>query len=379
LNTFDDDNEVGLFEEPRRRPPRDRSRRPQGRGPRRPAPRADGSQHALRLAGLVAIALLIVFGIVLSCGSDSKAGYQSYLTAMQPLAQSSADVGDELARTLSTPGLTAAAFQADLTNWSKQELGYVAAAQRLQPPGPLQNANEMAIATFQLRADGLANLASTITLAQQRHETPSAAAAALAVNAQALSASDTLWEMRFKTPVTQTLTSRNVTAVIVPPSKFVKSPDVLTAHSLRILYQRVGTPANGGHISGVHGSALIATNVIENGVTRPLSTAAGTTVTCCGSLEIDVVFQNSGNYPEVQVPVTVTIKVGDSTVYTHEETVAQIGKGEQKTVPFPSVNLPPKGFSHQATITVNIAKVKGEARLDNNEASYPVLFRLSTG
>ncbi len=378
LNTFDDDNEVGLFDEPHRRPPRDRARRPQRNGPRRPGPPASNS--VLRLAGLVALGIAIVLLFVLwvgSCSGQSKGDYSSYIAAMQPLALDSASVGAKFATALGTPGLTMQTFQSDLIGWSRQEQADYVAAQRLQPPGPLQSAHAEALAAFQLRAVGLAGLANTLTLAKAKHDSAPAAAAALVSDAQLLSASDVLWVQLYKLPATQILMAQNVGNVVVPASQIVTSSDIVSAASLATVYQRVGTPSSGGHVTGVHGSALIGTNAVENGISTPLSTSSGTTVAVGSSLVIDVVFKDSGNYPEVKIPVTLTVKAAGKNVYTATQTVAQIATGARATVSFTNLQVPPSAFGHSAFISVSITKVKGEARLDNNAATYPVFFRLA--
>jgi len=334
----------------------------------------------LRLAGLVVLAILIVFGFALwisSCGGESNDSYKSYLSAMSRLASDSARVGAKFTHAVGTPGLTMQMFQSDLNGWSQQEQADYVAAQRLVPPGPLQSAHAEALATFQLRATGLVGLASTLALAQQQHETPFAAAGPLAAQAQLLSASDVVWDQLYKVPATQTLTDRNVTGVTVPDSQFVTSSTMVSASSLATVYQRLGTPSSGRHVTGVHGSDLIGTNAVENGVTQTLSTTSGVTVAVGPSLVINVVFKDSGDYPEVKIPVTLTVKAGGKSLYTKTQTVAQIARGAQATVPFTNIQLPPSAFGHNAVISVNIGAVPGEARLDNNQATYPVFFRIA--
>ena len=379
LNTFDDDNEGGIFEEPRRRPPRERARRPERGGARRPGPAA-GKNSVARLAGLVALGIAIVFVLVLaiaSCGGGSKQDYSSYIDAMAPLAKSSAGVGAEFATALATPDLTMQSFQADLTNWSKEEQADYVAAQRLQPPGPLQSAHAEALATFQLRATALVGIASTLTLAQAKHDSPSVAAAALASNGQLLSASDVVWEQLYKLPATQVLTSQNVTGVIVPASQIVTNPDIVSAPQLAIVYQRLGSPSSGHHVTGIHGSTLIGASAVENGVTTPLSPTSGVTVAAGPSLVVNVTFRDSGAYPEVGVKVTLVITAGGESVSQQTKTVAQIAAGAQATVSFTNLQVPASALSHKAAIYVKVHAVSGEAQLGDNTATYPVFFRLA--
>ncbi len=379
LNTFDDDNEPGFFEETRRRPPRDRERRPQRGGPRRPRPEAPNT--VLRLGGLIAIAIAIIFGFVFwvgSCSGQSKGDYTSYIDAMRPLAQDSASVGARFATALGTPGLTMESFQADLADWVRQEQADYVAAQRLQVPGPLQGAHAEALATFQLRYSSLSTIASHLTLAQSKHDSAAIAGTALASDVELLTASDVLWEQLYKLAATQVLKVQNVTNVIVPASRIVKNSDILSAPQLATFYRLLGTPSSGHTVTGPHGSDLIGTNAIENGVSQALSTTSGTTVGFGPSLTIAVVFQDSGNYPEVRIPVTLTVKAGGQSVYKKTETLAQIAAGAQATVEFKGVALPSRAYGHNASLSVKIGKVPGEARLDNNAATYPVLPRIAT-
>lgn len=378
LNTFDDDNEGGFFDETRRRPPRGRARRPQRSGPRRAGPEV-GSNGVLRLAGLIALGIAIVFGFVLwigSCSGQPKQDYTSYIDAMRPLARRSASVGKDFATALGTSGLTMQSFQSHLSAWSREQKADYVAAQRLQPPGPLQSAHAEALATFQLRAAGLVGLAATLRLAKERHDSAAAAAAALASNAQLLSASDVLWEQLYQLPATQILATQNVGGLIVPASRIVTTSDIVSASQLAILYQRLGAQSG----TGVHGSEIIRTTAVDKGVAKPLSTSTSVTIAAgSGSgLVIDVVIQNSGNFPEVGIPVTLAVKAGNTNVSKQINTVGQLAAGAQATVAFTDIQVPASALSHNAFITVKIGRVPGETGLADNRASYPVFFRLAT-
>lgn len=377
LNTFDDDNEEPFFNEPRRRPPRATTRRPQRSGGRQTRPPA-GSGSVLQIAALLAVGLLIIFGLVLSCAGDSKAGYQSYLDAMQPLAQNSASVGDEFAKALGTPGLTLDTFKSDLANWAQQEQDDFVKAQLLQPPGPLQQAHSYALGAFSLRAAALTDIATHLDQAAQTHERGSAVAALLSGDAQHFTTSDDLWARLYQVLVTQALNTAHVTGVTVPNSQIVSNADIVNTRSLVLLYERLRTPASHGHVHGNHGSALIGTNIVLNGVTTGLSTTTATTVTCCTGLIVNAVIQNSGAFPEVQVKVTLSVKVGAKVEYTHTSAVTQLAAGAQTSVPFSHVQLLPDAFGHSARIYVSIKPVQGEAETKDNYATYPVNFLLSS-
>ncbi|MGH3009917.1 MAG: hypothetical protein ACRDLM_11010 [Gaiellaceae bacterium] len=390
MNTFDDDTELDFFEEPRtlEKPVRSRRRiRPEGGGPRRPAP-PPGAVGLARLAGLVALGIVVIVGLVFwvgSCQGHSKQEYASYLAKITPLAQSSARVGSDFANQLTTRNLTLGDLESKLEAWSSQEQLDYAAAQRIQPPGPLQAAHAQVLDVFQLRALGLAGLADTLTQAKSASTPPSGAtvAADLAAQAQLLSASDVVWTELFRLPATETLAHEGVTGVIVPPSQIVTSPDIVSSRSLAILYGRLSTTSGGtgsgggGTASGLHGSALVSTQAVEGGKTTTLSTSTPETIAVGSGLVIGVTFVDSGNYPEVQIPVTLDIIVSGRSVYTKTTNVAQIIAKQQTTASFSNIQVPPAAFGHSAKISVKIGQVPGEVRLDNNSATYPVFFSLA--
>jgi len=64
---------------------------------------------------------------------------------------------------------------------------------------------------------------------------------------------------------------------------------------------------------------------------------------------------------------------------TPTKKVPLIEKGETKTVSFTSLQLPPSAFGANATVTVEVGRVPGEVRTENNKASYPVFFSLPSG
>jgi hypothetical protein len=378
MNTFDDHNEPGSFEEPPRRPPRDPARRPRST-PRKGGPPA-GSQSVLRLAGLVALGIAIVVGIVLwvgACGSSTQ-DYSSYLDSMQQLAKESASVGPKFATALATPGLTMDSFQSDLNDWKQLELQDYVKVQRLQPPASLQSAHAEAVAAFQLRYNALDQIAKHLAAAQAEHASAAVAAAVLAGDAKLLSTSDVVWAELFKAAATQALKGNNVIGMKVPASRIVTNSDIVSASSLGTVYQRLGTPSSGHTVTGSHGSTLIATNAVENGISTPLSTTTGTTVAIGSNLVVDVVFKNSGAFPEVGVKVTMAITIGGESVSTHAKKVSQIAAGAQATVSFANLQVPVSAYSHpNAAIYVKIQAVPGEKQLGDNAASYPVLLRVA--
>jgi len=385
VSAFDDETQVEFFEEPEtlESPRRRRRMRPQRPGgPRRPSPPPPGAVALARLAGLVALAIAVVVGLVFwvgSCQGKSKHDeYASYMNKLLPLARDSAQAGTSFANALGSAKLTLAGLQSKLELWSRQEQQDYSDALRLRPPGPLQAAHQEALATFQLRAIGLTGLADELGRAGSKSSTE--VANALAGQAQILSASDLVWANLFHLPARETLTSVGVKGVIPPPSQIVENPEVITAESFGIVYERLKATNTGGKPpSGLHGSMLVSTEAVSGSSTTPLSPSTHTTVDVSPNLEFRVTFTDSGNFQEVKVPVKLTVSVFGKSVLDKTQTVSSILSKHTTTVSFGNLDLPTTAFGANASVRVEIEKVPGETRLDNNTATYPVFFSLPSG
>ena len=386
MNTFDDDTQLEFFEEPEtlESPGRQRRRMRPSRpsGPRRPSPPPPGAVALARLAGFVALAIAVVIGLVFwvgSCQGKSKHDeYSSYMNDLRPLALSSAQTGKDFVNALGSAKLTLTGLHAKLEQWSTEQQHDYDNALRLRPPGPLQAAHQEALATFQLRAIGLAGLADTLAGAGSKSSTD--VANALAGQAQTLSASDIVWANLFHLPATQTLTSVGVKGVIAPPSQIVSNPEVITAQSFETVYLRLAAANTGGKPpSGLHGSMLVGTEAVAGTKTTTLSPSTPTTVDVSPNLVFKVTFTDSGNFQEVKIPVKLTVTVFGKTVLTKTQTVPSILAKATTTVSFGNLQLPTTAFGATARLKIEVGKVPGEKNLDNNSAAYPVFFSLPSG
>jgi hypothetical protein len=384
VSTHDDETQLEFFEEQETLESPDRRRRrlrpPRADGPRRPAPPPPGAVALARLAGLVALAIAIVVGLVFwvsSCQGKSKHDeYASYMNDVRPIAQSSARTGTAFANELGSAKLTLPGLQTKLEQWSREQQQVYAEAQRLRPPGPLQAAHQQLLATLQLRAIAFAGLANT--LADAGSKDPATVANSLAGQAQSLSASDIVWSQLFHLPATEALTRAGVKGVIAPLSQIVSNPDVISARSFGIVYQRVKATNSSGTVTGLHGSALVGTQAVTGSKTVTLTTSTPQTVDVSANLVFKVTFLNSGNFQEVKIPVTLTVSVFKNQVLKKTQVVQSVLAQHQATVSFKNLDLPTSAFGANARVRVEIAKVPGEVRLANNTASYPVFFSLSS-
>jgi hypothetical protein len=382
VSTFDEGTEeVEFFEEPEtlESPGRQRRRvRPRRGGPRRPTP-PPGAVALARLAGLVALAIVVVVGLVFwvgSCQGKSRHDeYSSYMNSVRSIAQTSSATGTTaLANQFNSTKLTLPGLQTKLGQWSRQQQQAYDEALRLRPPASLQAAHQQVLATLQLRAIALAGLANSLAAAGSKSAPQEANL--LAQQAQLLSASDLVWTNLFRLPANETLRRLGVKGVIAPPSHIVANPEVVSAHSFEEVYSRLKAANTGGRVTGVHGSELVGTEAVSAGQTKTLTTSSPTTVDVAANLVFKVSFKNAGQFQEVKIPVTLTVNVFGKTVVNARKVVQSIQQGGTATVSFANLNLPPSAFGANATVHVEVGKVPGESNLANNKASYPVFFSL---
>ena len=140
---------------------------------------------------------------------------------------------------------------------------------------------------------------------------------------------------------------------------------------MALVLQRIRGASTGGTVTGLHGTNIVSVKALPGGQT--LTAGSLNTVTATTDLAFAVTVTDSGNFQEVQIPVTLTIeKSGSPIVQTLP--IQLINPGEQKVVTFTNLGSVP--FATQTTVKVDVKPVAGEANKTNNSAQYPVIFSL---
>ncbi|HEY8704424.1 MAG TPA: hypothetical protein VIL98_06695 [Gaiellaceae bacterium] len=397
MSTYDNDDDIefDFFDEPetveatqrgRRLQRRDRGGDGGGEGPRRPSMQTPtGLVPLARLVGLIAIAIAVVVALVFwvgACqGKNKHADYAAYAAKVNTIAQSSSRLGVKFANRLTAPGLKEADLEQSLQQYAQQEQQAFDQAQQIRAPGPLRRIHQHLVDALELRAKGLANLGDALSQTASAKDV-SVAAATLTAKAQLLSASDVVWDELYKLPASQQLVTLGITGVVIPESHFVTNTDLVSARSFNLLFGRLHPASTGGTPSGKHGDGLVSVKVLPQGDT--LSTSTATKVTVSADLSVVATVENSGDFQEVTVPVTLTIEVGGKPMIdsngkrlVRRQTIASIQPAERHTVTFTNFSLPTSAFATQPSIRVEVGPVPGEINLANNSATYPVFFSLS--
>jgi len=387
MSTHDDDDiEFDFFDEPetveatqrgRRLARRDRGGEGGGEGPRRPPLRTPtGLVPLARLVSLIALAIAVVVALVFwvgACQGKSKhADYVAYAAKVRTIALSSTELGVELANKLIAPGLKQADLEQALQQYAQQEQQAYDQAQQIRPPGPLRRIHQKLVDALELRAKGLAGLGDALAQTASVKDA-STAAATLAEKAQLLTASDVVWDELYRLPASRQLTTLGITGVVIPESHFVTNTELVSARSFSLVFGRLHPASTGGVPSGKHGDGLVSVKVLPQGDT--LATATATTVKVSADLSFVVTVEDSGDFQEVNVPVTLTVGAGGTPI-VRRRSITLIQPAQQQTVSFGNFNLPNSAFGAKATVKVEVGAVAGEINTANNSATYAVFFTL---
>jgi CARDB len=361
-------------EERRTRPPGPpRERPPRRRGPRFRAP---GSlTPLLRLVALISLAILIVVLLVVWIedwvGDQKNDRYRSYMTEVGSVGNASAQLGQQLATTLTTPALKLEDLDAKLRGFIQTAEGQVARAEGVDAPGPLHLSHEGAVEALQFRVNGLRGLQTAFQGTADAQEA-SVAGEELAAQAQRLVASDIVWTDAFRGTAEAVLQEENVQSLDIPNSEFIGENEIATPEALAAIWQRIQGASTGGTPTGLHGNAIAYVRALPSG--QQLSTETETTILVTDRLTFEVGVEDSGDSQEVQVKVTLTIpKTPEPIVQT--KTIPLIDPGETKAVPFRVGTLVP--FGETVSVKVDVDPVPGEENTGNNTYEYPVIFSLA--
>jgi hypothetical protein len=378
----DTDIEFDFFDEPETEEAPERVRAPRRqppRGPRRPLRPPSGLIPMLRLAGLIAFLILAVVLLVVlarGCASDSKhARYQNYIEEVSKVAAGSTAIGKQLNVALSATGIKESQLEQKLKGLAAQQQQGVAQARNINPPGPLRVEHDQLIQVLSLRASGLSRLADAFRQTATA-KNASAAGALIAAQARLLAASDVNYDYYFRQPTQAELLHQNIRDIGgVPDSNIFPNADLASSQAMMSVWQRVHGAATGGNPGGKHGSALGPVKALPDGKTLTAGASASQNeITASTDLAFQVSVEDSGDFQQFNVGVTLTIQKSPKPIVLHEK-IPVINAGETKTVTFTNIDI--NGlFGLPTTIKVDVEPVPGETTTTNNSAEYRVIFSL---
>ncbi len=367
MSFFDEDDE------PRSRPPR----------PRRAAGgdvSADTQTIRIRQAaaaiGLIVILLLLVF-VVRSCQSSAKENaLKDYNREVSTIGgESASQIGAEFFRLLGEGGSDSPAdLQSAISSFKTQADQQLSQAEGLSVPDEMRNAQLSLLNTLEWRRDGLEFISGRVrTALGDSGEEADQAIEQIAGQMQVFLASDVSYETRVRPSIKAALDDKEIGGQDIAPSVFLPSidwlqPDVVASQLGQQLSAGSGRDKNEPTGPGLHGTNLES---VSYGDTT-LQPGASNQLTYSPDSTFSVKFTNGGDNDEFDVKVTVRIQGGSGDPITLTDTIDQIAPKASATANLALEESPPLGSA--VTIRVNVAKVPGEERTDNNEAEYQALF-----
>jgi hypothetical protein len=236
----------------------------------------------------------------------------------------------------------------------------------------MEAAQRSLLIMLEFRRDGLGFIAGRIrTALGDAGAAANVAILQIAGQMQSFLASDVIYKARVAPLIKRALSDAKITGQRVPDTKFLPGVEWLseTTIAARLGQQlsgggskRTGTPAPGLHGTGLESVTVGQTKLTPDAPNR-LPAAADTAFV--------VRFTNQGENDEFDVRVVLRIEGGPKALRV-AKTVATVARGQTAEVTLDLGQKPPTGTA--VTVTVEVAKVPGEQKLDNNKASYDVLF-----
>ncbi len=320
--------------------------------------------------GIVVLLLLVL--LFRSCQNSRKEdAFREYVRDVSALVRESDQESANLFRTLGAPANASdVQVQNQLNTFSGQSEQLVDRVEALDTPDDLKGAQSYLDEALKLRRDGVKAIATQLPRASADQGDRRRGIEQVAGSMQNFLASDVIYQTRFVPTLRRTLEAEDLGSEQVPRSSFLPEPDWVVPATIADRIPKLGgSGANDEDAApGLHGTG-VASTTIGGQALNPGGAAAN--VSLADDLTMTVQVANQGENTEEDVRVEVTIGRGGDAVRA-EKILDTIAAGETKPVEIPITDPPPTG--QNVPISVTVAKVPGEEKLDNNKASYSAIF-----
>jgi hypothetical protein len=385
MSEHDDDIDFDFFGDSTPEPPKKRLvRRPSGPRPGGGSPppkRPPGPPHAaapiVRLASLIAFAIVMILILILavrSCQSSSeKTAYKNYMNDVGKIATDSQSVGKKLSNLLDRQDLTSSLVDTNLKALISEQTTDIRNASKLTPPGPLKQEHQQMVEALQLRHNALSGLLAEFRKTASKRGNTEATKAGLALSEQMFRgvASDVLWEDMFVTAAQDVMKRKGIAGVSPPASVFIADSARASSNSMGVVWQSFHG-VQGSNKGTLHGTSIEYVKVMPAGDT--LTAGVPKTITMSPNLAFVVGVKNGGDYLEENIEVTLLIDQTPKPI-RKTLTIDKIYSGTLKEVVFKSPWDLTDPIS-QIPLKVDVKPVTGETNKGNNTATFEVRFTL---
>ncbi len=375
LSFFDDD-------EPRTRV------RPRSPAPAAIGPPSDPQQLMVRRAAAAGIAVLVVvllvFGINGCLNSRREQALKDYNRDVSSLVQdadaNADDFFDALAGATSSAGTDAAStdVQSEINQLRTGAQALTKRAEGLDVPGDMRPAQVNLLLSLSLVHEAIGKVAEKIPAALSTDSaTAVPAVRGIAGEMQSFTAADVVYNRRTAALVKQVLDDNDIGGQVIQNSSFLQNLGWLQPSTVaRRIDSQAGRGAGAGDggstepTAGTHGHGLLAVSVGDTALTA----GQGNSLTASSNVTFNVKVANQGDNPEQDVRVRIRI-TGAGDPIRAEEVIDQTQSKTETTVAIKLDQAPPIGQA--ITITAEVLPVNGEKNTENNQLTFPAIFRRS--
>jgi hypothetical protein len=246
-------------------------------------------------------------------------------------------------------------------------------AEDLDPPGEMRPAQNALLLVLDMRQAALGKIASEVrtALAQEQGDESAQAVDQIAAQMQQFLASDVVYDARVRPLIAEALAAKEIGGQDLQDSQFLPSLEWIDSNTVA---DRLGAEGGGNTQTnrevapGLHGHGLVS--VTAGDVTLQPGENANR-IPAASNLSFNVEFANQGDNDEQDVNVAVRIE-GDGERISARKRVDATRAGTNAEVAIPLTEAPPIGTP--VTIEVEVGKVPGEEKTDNNVQTYTAIF-----
>jgi hypothetical protein len=321
-------------------------------------------------AGIGVVLLIVIVLLVNGClKGEKQQALKDYNRNVSQLGQESVE---HVARPLFSELTGASAKSALSVEEQIDQLRIQAQAQAnrasgLSVPSEMDAAQRNLVLTFNLRTEGITKIAALLPTALGGHGEQASTQIAGAM--EIFLASDVIYSQRVAPLIQQTLASAGVQGLNTASSRFLPNLGWLEPSTTlsRITGKGASSAKSGSFTPGNHGSALkvvsVGTNTLEPEPTlNHISGGSSPTLT--------VQVENSGEFPETNVKVDVTVTAAGKQ-FKASHVIEKTEPGKTVSVDIPVTGIP---LGAASKIQMNIEGVPGENDLENNKNTYLAIF-----
>jgi hypothetical protein len=320
-------------------------------------------------AGVAVVVLIAIVLIVNGClKSQKQQALKDYNRDVSQIAlESDEQVSHPLFSALSDAGGKSALnveVQIDQLHITAQNIA--ARAKSLSVPGEMDGAQRNLLLALDLRAEGLAKVATLLPSALGGHGKE--ASTQIAGDMELFLASDVIYSERVAPLIQQTLSEDGIHGLSTAPTRFLPNLGWLEpATALERITGQASSTSPSGIAPGTHGSALTGVSV---GTTTLEAEPAVNHIHDGANPTFTAMVENAGSNPETEVKVDVTVTAGGKQ-YMASRVIERTEPGKTVSVDIPVTGLP---LGVPAKVEVHVEPVPGETNHEDTLDNFLAVF-----